>query len=102
MKDKKCSEREETMRGNLMNLMRWMRASYSEKAYCMKFMRPLINFDSIKVTLNIKKTNGDKIQNGYELAEKGFDNINMEEVFKICPELKNHTGELIHEKLKLK
>lgn len=73
--------------------------TYSEKAYCMKFMRPLINFDTIRVTLNIKKNNGDKIQNGYELAENGFDNINMDEVFKLCPELKQHTGELIHKQL---
>ena len=76
--------------------------TYSEKAYCMKFMRPLINFDSIKVTLNIKKTNGDKFQNGYELAEKGFENINMEDIFKLCPELKERTGELIHQKLTTK
>lgn len=66
--------------------------TYSERVYCMKYMRPYINFDIIKVRIDIKKKDGTKFSNGYILAEQGIENINMDEVLKLCPELKNFLG----------
>ena len=73
--------------------------TYSERVYCMKFMRPLINIDSIKVTLNIKLQNGKRIQEGYELRERGIENICMDQLFRICPKLKGKTGCKFYEKI---
>jgi hypothetical protein len=67
--------------------------TYSERVYCMKFMRPHINFDTIKVRIDIKKKDGSKVQNGYLLAEQGIENVNIDGLLKICPELKDSLGE---------
>jgi len=74
--------------------------TYSERVYCMKFMRPYINFDTVKVRIDIKRKDGTKFSNGYVLAEQGIENFNMDEVVKICPELKESLGEDICKKLK--
>ena len=66
--------------------------THSERVYCMKFLRPQVNFDSIKVTLNIKLTSGVKVQFGYELAEQVVTNVTLEEVLKLCPNLKDKCG----------
>jgi predicted RNA-binding protein YlqC (UPF0109 family) len=66
--------------------------TYSERVYCMKFLRPDINFDTVKVTIHIKRADGTKYQNGYVLAEQGIESINMDEVLKMCPELKGKIG----------
>ena len=71
--------------------------THSEKIYCSKFMRPTINFDVIKVTLNIKLKDGTKIQRGYELKERVIESITLDEVHKILPELNGQSGREIHE-----
>ncbi|MDZ7646709.1 MAG: hypothetical protein U5K54_05725 [Cytophagales bacterium] len=71
--------------------------THSEKIYCSKFLRPYINFDTIKVTLNIKLNDGTKIPKGYELMERVIEDINLDEVLKLLPELKGQTGKEIHE-----
>ena len=65
----------------------------------MKYMRPYINFDSIKVTIKIRLRNGRKIESGYEFGEVGCAKLDMAEVFKMCPDLKNKTGQIIHNKI---
>lgn len=66
--------------------------TYSERIYCMKYLRPLINIDSIKVTINIMKADRSIYKNGYELTERGIENINMTEVLSYCPSLTDFTG----------
>lgn len=70
--------------------------THSEKVYCSKFMRPNIDFDSIKVTLNIKLKDGTKIQRGYELTERHIKDITLDEVHKMLPELNGVGGQEIH------
>lgn len=72
--------------------------TYLERVYCSKFLRPYINFDSIKVTIDVKLRDGKKIKNGYELCESGMTKIHMDEVFKLCPELTKLTGKEYHSK----
>jgi len=66
--------------------------TYSEKVYCMKFLRPYINFNSIKVTINIRLADGSNRQHGYELSESVISDINLNQVLEKCPELKGKTG----------
>ena len=73
--------------------------TYSERAYCMRFMRPYINIDIIKVSIRIKLLNKQRRENGYELSETGLIKVHMDEVFKICPHLKEFTGLVLHEKV---
>lgn len=72
--------------------------THSERVYCMKFMRPYINFENIKVTLNVKLDNGLKVQRGYILEERVVnDTDDITEVHKVCPELIGQSGKEIHE-----
>lgn len=72
--------------------------TYLERVYCSRFLRPYINFDSVKVSIKIKLNNGKKVVNGYELCESGLMKVHMEEVFRICPDLQEFTGIKYHEK----
>lgn len=69
--------------------------TYSEKVYCLKFLRPYVNFETIKVTININRKDGTNDQIGYELTESPIKDICPEEIFRICPELKSLTGALL-------
>nr|WP_293835170.1 hypothetical protein [uncultured Arsenicibacter sp.] len=73
--------------------------TYSERVYCSKYLRPYINFDTIKVSITIQMNDSRKITNGYELCESGITKIHMDEVFRICPSLKELTGKKIHSQL---
>ncbi len=71
--------------------------AHSERVYCMKFMRPYINFENIKVTLNIKLNDGQRVQRWYILEERIVEDIeNIEEVYKVCPKLIGQSGKEIH------
>jgi hypothetical protein len=73
--------------------------TYLERVYCSKFLRPYITFDSIKVKITVRHNNGRKSVNGYELCESGLIDVRMDEVFRLCPELKQLTGKKYHENL---
>jgi hypothetical protein len=74
--------------------------TYSERVYCMQFMRPLINFDTVTVKISLKMKTGQKYENGYKLTEMGITNFHMDEVIRMCPALKGMSGKEIHQKIK--
>jgi hypothetical protein len=73
--------------------------TYSERVYCMQFMRPLINFDIVRVKIWLKMKSGQKYENGYQLTEMGITNFHMDELIRMCPALKNMSGKEIHQKI---
>jgi len=73
--------------------------THYERLYCMRFMRPIINFDSIRVNIKINMRDGTKINDSFDLIESGISDVHMDEVFKICPELKEKTGNCYFENL---
>lgn len=67
--------------------------THHERLYCMRFMRRYnISFDVIKVAITITLNNSKKINQNYILIEGGIGEVNMDEIFRMCPELKERTG----------
>jgi hypothetical protein len=63
---------------------------HRERTYCMRFLRPTIQIDSINVKVNVFKSNKstDKIFSiGYRLEDKGYPNMPEQGIYEICPEL---------------
>lgn len=71
----------------------------AERIYCMKFLRPLINIDVIKVTINIMLANGQKRQKGFEFYERIPRVHSTEEFVSMFPELLDWTGIKIKDKI---
>jgi hypothetical protein len=61
-------------------------------------MRPDIYIDEIKVTISIKFKNGIKEIIGYELKDNIYE-LTMEQLLKMCPVLRENTGEIWFDKL---
>lgn len=72
--------------------------TYSEKVYCGRYMRPLINIDFIRVTIKIKLEDGSKPVIGYELKET-FVEETLEGLIKMTPDLKENSGQKWYDKL---
>ncbi|WP_190313376.1 HD domain-containing protein [Sphingobacterium chuzhouense] len=81
--------------------------TFLEKIYCMRFMRPLIQIDKIRVdiviTLNEKDARGKPKKNTifYELQEVGYPSYHNNGIEDICPELIGATGAIVCEQSKI-
>ena len=66
--------------------------THLERIYCSRFMRPHIQLDSVSIKIIIY-TNvhlEEEIDTiGYRLQEKGYPRCGKDEIYKLCPELKN-------------
>ena len=73
---------------------------YNELLYCMRFMRPHINIDRIKVKIGIypEKYCTDPMNIEYTLQETGYP-VYFKSISEICPDLSNQTGSLIKEQI---
>lgn len=78
--------------------LRTLKAHY-ERLYCMRFMRPEINFDLITVTIRIKLDNRKSIDKTYELIEMGLEQPKSNDFYSLCPKLTNFTGKIVSDKL---
>lgn len=72
--------------------------THFERLYCMRFLRPYINIDRIRVFIRVSLTNGKKFhlpppQGSFDLIESGINDVQMGQIFEMCPELKNWQGE---------
>ena len=72
--------------------------THYERLYCMRFLRPYINIDRVRVYIRASLNNGKKIpspppQGNYDLIETGINDIRMEQIFEMCPELEIWHGE---------
>jgi hypothetical protein len=74
---------------------------YNELFYCMRFMRPHINIDWLKVKIEIYPRNPllDSIKIEYTLQETGYPAYFNRNICEICPYLNNQTGSLIREQI---
>ncbi len=79
--------------------LRTLKAHY-ERLYCMRFMRPCINFDLIQVTIRIKLKNGQSVDKSYDLVEMGMEEPDVNNFHGFCPELKEFSGKKVKDKLK--
>lgn len=79
--------------------LRTLKAHY-ERLYCMRFMRPYMNFDLIKVSIRIKLKNGKTVDKAFDLIEMGLEDANLESFYGICQELAEFSGEKIKDKIK--
>jgi len=79
--------------------LRTLKAHY-ERLYCMRFMRPHINFDIIQVTIRIKLNNKTTITKSYDLVEMGLEELNKNSFYGLCPNLKEFSGEKVEIKIK--
>lgn len=78
--------------------LRTLKAHY-ERLYCMRFMRPNINFDLIKVSIRIKLKSGNVVEKVFDLIEMGLEDANHESFYGICPQLAEFSGEKIKIKI---
>jgi len=75
-----------------------------EKIYCMRFLRPYVNIDSIRVEIQIYdfdegiSFNPDRFE--YTLKEKGYPIYSHEDILDICPALKEWSGKEVENRLK--
>lgn len=82
--------------------------THLERLYCMRFLRPSIYIDRIKVTIKIRLNKLSEYKQPefhiikYELGEVGYPEEDSDSIFRICPDLKNSTGEKIKELLEEK
>jgi len=63
---------------------------HRERTYCMRFLRPTIQIDSIQVKVNVfeSDTSTDKLLSiGYRLEDQGYPNLPEQGIYEICPEL---------------
>lgn len=63
---------------------------HRERTYCMRFLRPTIQIDSINVKINVFQSSksADKLLSiGYRLEDKGYPNMPEQGIYDICPEL---------------
>lgn len=102
-KEIKSNDSKEIIEQHLVNeiFLRTMKTHY-ERLYCMRFLRPVINIDRIRVSIKVT-CNNIKLkfpEQGYDLIETGMNDIHMEQIFEICPDLKNWTGDLVSQKIK--
>ncbi len=81
--------------------LRTLKTHY-ERLYCMRFLRPVINIDRVRVSIKVTCNDIRKKfpAQGYDLIETGINDIHMEQIFEMCPELKDLTGDLFSQKVK--
>ena len=64
---------------------------HRERTYCMRFLRPTIQIDSVNVKVNVFKSSNstEKIFSiGYRLEDKGYPTVPEQGIYDICPELR--------------
>jgi hypothetical protein len=74
--------------------LRTLKTHY-ERLYCMRFLRPHnIHVDRVRVSIDVSlKNNNTKFpRQGYDLIETGITDIHMDQIFEMCPELRDRTG----------
>lgn len=82
--------------------------THLERIYCMRFLRGMVNIEKIRVHIQIILDEKDsrnrplKKSITYDLGEVGYPSANWKDIFDICPDLKEFTGEYIESKLKNK
>jgi len=63
---------------------------HRERIYCMRFLRPMIQIDSINVKINVYESarSSDKLSEiGYRLEDKGYPSEPHGGIYDLCPEL---------------
>jgi hypothetical protein len=84
--------------------LRTLKAHF-ERLYCMRFMRPFINIDKIRVFIKVSLNKNKKLhipppQGTFDLIESGIDEIHMGQIFEMCPELENWHSEKLSNHIK--
>ena len=81
--------------------LRTLKTHY-ERLYCMRFLRPFINIDRVRVSIKVTCNDITKKfpEQGYDLIETGINDIHMEQIFEMCPELEALKGETFSKKVK--
>lgn len=75
--------------------------THLERMYCMRFTRPHLEIDKIRVdiqiTTNIKDTRNRSIKKHitYDIGEVGYPSISFDGIFSICPKLKEFKGDVL-------
>ncbi|MBZ0206903.1 MAG: hypothetical protein K8H89_11305 [Flavobacteriales bacterium] len=70
--------------------------TYAERVYCMKYLRPYINIDTIKVTIRIEENKQVVEEKGYELEESSIvQNESLTTMTLLWPDVALLTSELI-------
>jgi len=79
--------------------------THFERLYCMRFLRPYINIDRIRVFIKVSLNNGNKFHTPpphgtFDLIESGINEIHMVQIFEMCPELENWHSEKLSNHIK--
>lgn len=75
--------------------------THLERMYCMRFTRPYLQIDKIRVDITINTKMKDERNRSikkhilYDIGEVGYPSSSPDEIFSICPDLKEFTGEII-------
>jgi hypothetical protein len=77
--------------------LRTLKTHY-ERLYCMRFMRPLINIDRIRVNIKIRLRNRKWFSTNFDLVETGLNSLKIDDMYNLCPELLKWTGHILCEK----
>jgi hypothetical protein len=74
--------------------------TYCELLYCMRFMRPLFQIETLRVNIKIypRRALLDPIPIAYSLEETGYPEVEGG-IFKLVPDLKNLTGSKIRDRI---
>jgi hypothetical protein len=82
--------------------------THLERTYCMRFLRPHIEINKIKVAITIRLNDEDERNKrikrtiSFELGDIGYPILNPNNITSICPKLKEFTGEKVMELIKQK
>lgn len=82
--------------------------THIERMYCMRFMRDIVNYEKIRVVIQITFKEKDarnkhlKKKIMYDLGEVGYPDMKHNTIFTICPQLEDYTAEKVLEMLKEK
>lgn len=73
--------------------------THLERMYCMRFTRPDLQIDKIRVDIQITTNQKDERNRSikrhivYDIGEVGYPSTSAQGIFSICPELEKYTGE---------
>jgi hypothetical protein len=79
--------------------------THLERTYCMRFMRPFIDINKIKVAITIRLNDEDeghkriKKTISFQLGEVGYPTLSPHNITTLCPGLEHFTGEKVLEKI---
>jgi hypothetical protein len=81
--------------------------THLERSYCVRFMRPHIEIDVVRVTITVTLNEVDsrdhkrkKRKISYDLGERGYPTLHPNSITSICPQLEDCTGQKIYDRIK--